>query len=40
VEAGFTAVSLGRHVLRIETAAIAVAAVVAATRRPPTLPDR
>jgi len=40
VEAGFTAVSLGRHVLRIETAAVAVAAVVAATRRPPTLPDR
>ena len=39
VAAGFTAVSLGPHVLRIETAAIAIAAVMAATA-PPTLPDR
>lgn len=39
VAAGFTAVSLGPHVLRVETAAIAIAAVVAATA-PPTLPNR
>lgn len=39
VAAGFTAVSLGPHVLRVETAAIAIAAVVAATA-PATLPAR
>lgn len=39
VAAGFTAVSLVPHVLRVETAAIAIAAVVAATA-PPTLPNR
>jgi len=39
VAAGFTAVSLVPHVLRVETAAIAIAAVVAATA-PPTLPIR
>lgn len=40
IAAGFAAVSLAPHVLRIETAAIAVAAVVAARLPPTTLPDR
>lgn len=39
VAAGFTAVSLGPHVLRVETAAIAIASIVAATA-PPILPNR
>lgn len=39
VAAGFTAVSLGPHVLRVETAAIAIASVVAATA-PAMLPNR
>lgn len=39
VAAGFTAVSLGPHVLRVETAAIAIASMLAATA-PPMLPNR